>query len=223
MPHPLWAGNIEEMVDPTNAFDDPEASDLKALWIETNDIAFAAQAIGRLVDNPPPWAMIACFGHHLDVSRRTSRGNRHFDDGEIMDATLRCQLWHYEDAVYGEGVEPDRYIPLKLTTAIRKAMIENGWKFEDEGFQSRERTIRDRFNEERISEASEVLKSNAHLLKHWQGKTGKTEIADVAAKFEFPVEYGMKMTQRAEAVLLDQGSRYHQRLEVYLKRIAGID
>lgn len=211
------------MVDPVDAFDDLEAFDLKALWIETNDIAYAAQAIGRLVHNPPPWAMIACFGYHLDVSRRTSRGNRPVDDGEIMDATLRQQLWHFEDAIYGERIQADRYSPLKLTTAIGMALIESGWKIEDQGFESRERTIRDRFNEERVSEAVELLTEKPELLKVWQGKTGKTEIADVATKFEFPVEYGMQMTKRAEVVLVSQGLRYHRRLEIYLKRIAGID
>lgn len=210
------------MVDPIYAFDDLEASDLKALWIETNNIAYAAQAIGRFIDDPPPWAMIACFEYHLDVSRQTSKGNRPADDGEMMDAALRNQLRHYEATNYSNGVQVDQYRPLKLTTAIGKALVQNGWTADDYGFQSRERTIRDRFNEERISEASELLKNEPELLVVWQGKTGKTKIADVAAEFEFPVEYGMRMTKRAEAVLFNQRLRYFARLDLYLKRIAGI-
>ena len=50
---------------------DPDAPDLHWQYRQTDDVRFAAMAVGRWPSFPPIWAVLACYGEHEAWLRKT--------------------------------------------------------------------------------------------------------------------------------------------------------
>jgi hypothetical protein len=212
---------------------DNDALDLKRKYLAAKEhdphkaYMYVVEAIGRLPDDPPPWAILACVQHNKQLGTRAETGNKPDKAGRLMDAVLRYQLAHYIRAV--EVEEHADYKPISPTSAIMDVLRIEGWdELEDaNAIENERRKLSNRFLEERTMEAKRLLRENPALLAKWRETTGETDIKEVAKKFVFPVEYGMEMTPRAERILWEQNSHDYGapnmalRLQNYLGKLAG--
>jgi hypothetical protein len=101
---------------------DPDAPDLQSQWAKTNDIKFAAQAIGRFPAEPPVWAIIACRSYHVKQEREASAGLNPDGQGQVLDEMFRVQFEFY-DVYEASNVSNASFSPPPLLELQREAIL----------------------------------------------------------------------------------------------------
>lgn len=128
---------------------DPDAPDLKMLWIETSDIKYPAMAVGRWPVEPPPWAVIACYAEHHRWQQRTAHGNTNDRDGAVLDEVVRVYFRLEDEARERVGYQPSIYKPPARSKVIAIALLHiEGLHPESESLRSRVVAIERRLSEE---------------------------------------------------------------------------
>lgn len=128
---------------------DPDAPDLRRLWADTEDIRYAAFAIGRWPSDPPPWAVIACYAEHQRWQRGTKRGNNKARDGAVLDEVIRVYFRLEDEARNQAFYSPSAYEPPLQSKVIALALLNiEGLHPDHEGFRARLTSIDRRLDEE---------------------------------------------------------------------------
>lgn len=128
---------------------DPEAPDLKRLWIETSDIKYPAMAVGRWPVDPPPWAVLACYAEHHRWQQRAAHGNTGDRDGAVLDEVVRVYFRLEDEARERIGYQPSSYKSPARSRVIAIALLHiEGLHPESETLRSRLVAIERRLNEE---------------------------------------------------------------------------
>lgn len=158
---------------------DPDAPDLKRLWVDTGEVRYAAMAIGRWAADPPPWAMIACYAEHQRWKRGTSKGYNKEGDGAVLDEIIRVYFRLEDEARVLAGYRPSTYKPPAQNMVVALALLSAEGLLPDERtFRARFKAISTRLMEEeeeqgfpdRASDGARMTKRYKDMLQEWGAK-----------------------------------------------------
>lgn len=85
----------------------PDETALKKQYVETGDIKFAARAIGRFPDDPPPWAILACCKEYIGSISSAKSGLKKEDGGAVLDEMIRI-YFEFEDRAEALAISQNR-------------------------------------------------------------------------------------------------------------------